>query len=359
MLTVGVEEEFLLVDPAGTVVPVAAEVVKAADDPRVKPELMTYQVETASDVCTDLAELGSQLLELRHRIADAASRAGAGLVAAGAPLVDGPDASFVTRSERYRGLAEMFPEATARGGTCACQVHVGVPDPRLAVLVLARLRRWLPTLFALGTNSPLEGGRDTGWASTRYARCLLWPTFRPPRSWASGEAYEAELHSLLGRGAAYDLRSVYFMARLSPRYPTIEIRVADSCLTVADAVLLAGVCRALVGALLQDVRHGVPDLPVPEEALRSALLGVAVDGRPPSVEPPEVARTLTLTRLLRRILPGTTDARDADAIACGLERVSRTGTGADRQRALRASASGMEPFVAGLREATVSEGEAA
>lgn len=355
MLTVGVEEEFLLLDPEGAVRPVAADVIRALDDPRVKPELMTFQVETNSGVWTDLADLDRELRDLRIRVAGACRDLGVRLVAAGAPLMDDPGVEFVTDAPRYRGLAAQHPEATAAAGTCACQVHVGLPDRDLAVHVLARLRTWLPTLFALATNSPVADGRDTGWQSTRYARQLLWPTFAPPEPWADAVAYDDAVAALIASGTAYDERSVYHLARLSPRYPTIEIRVADTCLAVDDAVLLAGVCRALVTVLAADVERGRPALKVSGTALRTALLAVAVDGRPPSSGPDEVTRAVVAARLLRTILPGTTDCDDADVLLCGLERLHREGTGADRQRRLLAMHRAPPAFVDVLASATAGE----
>ncbi|SKB10209.1 carboxylate-amine ligase [Aeromicrobium choanae] len=356
MLTVGVEEEFLLLDPAGAVVPAASDVVREVADDRVKPELMTYQVETATAVCADLTTLESQLVDLRQRVATACDAIGVRVAAVGAPFVGEPGLEFVTDSPRYRALALRFPDATSGGGTCACQIHVGVPDRDLAVRVLARLRRWLPTLFSLGTNSPVSSGRDTGWSSTRYVRQLRWPTFAPPEPWTSTDAYDAKVVELLDEGAALDVRSVYHLARLSPRYPTIEIRVADTCLDAADTVMLAGVCRALVTVLTADIEHGRPDLPVSGPALRSALLAVAVSGRPPTTGPEDVTRAVLVTRLLRTILPGLHDSAETDLVLAGLERVHRYGTGAERQRRLLATTPDLGGFVDAVTAATTGDG---
>ena len=356
MLTVGVEEEFLLVDSDGEVVPAAGEVVRQVADERVKPELMTYQVETATDVCTDLEGLGTQLLDLRRQVAGACDAVGVHLVAVGTPPVGEPGLDFVTDSPRYRGLAARFPHATATGGTCACQIHVGVPDRYLAVRILARLRPWLPTLFALGTNSPVAAGRDSGWSSTRYVRQLRWPTFAAPEPWTTPDEYDAAIADLVDRGDALDVRSVYHLARLSPRYPTIEIRVADTCLDAADTVVLAGVCRALVTVLARDIEHGRPDLPVSGTSLRSALLAVAVDGRPPATGPEEVTRAVLVTRLLRTILPGMSGPAETDVVLAGLERIHRCGTGAERQRRLLASTPDLRGFIAAVTTATIGDG---
>ena len=138
----------------------------------------------------------------------------------------------------------------AEAGTCACHVHVGVPSREVGVQVLARLRPWLAPLLAASANSPIAGGHDTGWASWRYVIQSRWPTSVPPAAWPDAAAYDAAVRRLIGRGAALDERNVYFLARLSPRYPTIEVRVADVCLDTGTAVLLAGLLflRALLRA---------------------------------------------------------------------------------------------------------------
>jgi carboxylate-amine ligase len=350
VLTVGVEEEFLLVDPAGALAPVAPEVLRLVADDRVKPELMRYQVETASGVCTDLRDLERQLGELRHAVAEGAVGAGALLVATGAPLRDGPGVELLTQTERYRALATHFPEAAATSGTCACQVHVGIGDRELAVQVLGRLRPWLPTLFALSTNSPVSGGRDSGWSSTRYTRQLRWPTFAAPAVWRTAAAYDRAVRSLVGSGAALDPRNVYFLARLSPRYPTIEIRVADTALEASDAVLLAGVCRALVSSLVEDVRRGRPSPVVSDAALRADLLDVAAHGAPTA----ERGHAATWADLLRTILPELRMTGDADVVLAGLDRVARVGTGAQRQRRLLAAAPDLGGFVSALATTALS-----
>ncbi|TCI97635.1 YbdK family carboxylate-amine ligase [Aeromicrobium sp. IC_218] len=359
MLTVGVEEELLLLEPRGTVRPVAAEVVRAVADPRVKPELMRFQVETSSGICTDMAELEDELVGLRRRVASAAREAGAQLVAIGAPWADEPGLDHVADDPRYRALAARLPEATATGGTCACHVHVGVDDRELAVHVAGRMRPWLPTILALGTSSPLGHGRDSGWSSTRFSRQLRWPTFRPPQVWASATDYDRTVDGLVRDGAAIDVRSVYFMARPSPRYPTLEVRVADTGLEAADAVLVAAVSRALVAVLVDDVRAGRPPEIVGDEQLDADLLSVAVRGRPPvrTSTPDDDGELETWSelagRLLARIAPAL--GGDADLVASRLDRLAVVGTGADRQRRMLARTHDPAELVSAMAAATVSE----
>ena len=239
-ITLGVEEEFVLLDPStGATVLAAAELVRMlGGEPGVRTELMRFQVETASAVCTSLDEAGRELTRLRRLAADAAAQLGCRLVASGVAPYGTPGLAAVTGQPRYRELARRYGPVVAEADTCACHVHVGVPSREAGVQVLARLRPWLAPLLAVSANSPIAGGHETGWASWRYPIWSRWPTAVPPAAWPDAAAYDTAVRRLIGHGAALDERSVYFLARLSPRYPTVEVRVADVCLDAGTAVLL-------------------------------------------------------------------------------------------------------------------------
>ncbi|MEU4691476.1 YbdK family carboxylate-amine ligase [Actinoplanes sp. NPDC023714] len=340
----GVEEEFLLLEPDGSVAPRAAEVVRriGAGD-RVKPEYMAYQLETTSSVHTALGGLRRELAALRVTAAEAAERSGAYLVASGAvPLPAGP-VDALSEAGRYREIARRFPAATEAGACCGCHVHIGVPDRELATAVLTRLRPWLPALLALTVNSPVSGASDTGWQSYRYPTQMHWPTFRPPSIWPSAERYDQEVSELIEAGTAVDAAGVHFMARLSARFPTIEIRVADTGLGVADAVLFAGAARALVAALIADVRQRVKVLPPPEHLVTEQLLATARGAG---------ASLGDTDRLLAKITPQLDVLGDTGEIYAGFERLRREGTGAARQRRLWRRYGPTSGFVGALAEET-------
>ena len=232
----------------------------------------------------------------------------------------------------------------AEAGTCACHVHVGVPSRDLGVQVLARLRPWLAPLLAVSANSPIAGGRDTGWASWRYVIQSRWPTATPPAAWPDAAAYDTAVRRLIGQGAALDERSVYFLARLSPRYPTVEVRVADVCLDAGTAVLLAGLTRALVATALAEARRGTPAAAAPARQVAAALAaaarhGLAGAGADPVTGQPADATALR-SRLLDHVYPALSDHGDTETITRLLRRLDQRGTGADRQRALFTSAAG-------------------
>jgi glutamate---cysteine ligase / carboxylate-amine ligase len=275
-----VEEEFVLLDPStGAAVLAGPDLVRMlGGEPGVQQELMRFQVETGTGVCTGLDEADRELVRLRGLAAAAAASLGCRLVASGIAPFGAPGLAAVTGQPRYRELARRYGPLVADSGTCGCHVHVGVPSRELGVQVLARLRPWLAPLLAITVNSPIADGRDTTWASWRYPVWSRWPTATAPTVWPDAAAYDAAVRRLIADGAALDERSVYFLARLSPRYPTVEVRVADVCLDAGTAVLAAGLTRALVATALAEARRGTPVPAVPARQVAAALAAAARHG---------------------------------------------------------------------------------
>jgi len=161
-ITLGVEEEFVLLDPsAGAAVLAGPDLARMLDgEPGIQPELMRYQVETATRVCTSLEEVGRELIRLRRLAAGAAVRLGCRLVASGIAPYHSPGLAAVTGQPRYRELARQYgPLAAQAGRTCGCHVHVGVPSRDLGVQVLARLR---PTSPPTSSGCSGESGTNRG-----------------------------------------------------------------------------------------------------------------------------------------------------------------------------------------------------
>ena len=360
MITLGVEEEFVLLDPStGAAVLAGPDLVRMlGGEPGVRQELMRFQVETGTRVCTSLDEVGGELVRLRRLAAAAAASLGCRLVACGVAPYRTPGLAAVTGQPRYQELARRYGPVVAEAGTCACHVHVGVPSRELGVQVLARLRPWLAPLLAVTANSPIAGGHDTGWASWRYMIQSCWPTATPPAAWPDAAAYDTAVRRLIARGAALDERNVYFLARLSPRYPTVEVRVADVCLDAGTAVLVAGLTRALVATALAEARQGTPVPAAPARQVAAALAAAAQHGPAGAGLDPVTGQAVdaaTLrTRLLDHVHPALRDHGDTQTITGLLRRLDDRGTGADRQRALFTSAASTPAFITALARATLS-----
>lgn len=362
--TLGVEEEFALLDPvSGAVALVAPEVIRACDaGPAVGAESMRYMVETRTPVCRTLDQLAASLTLRRTQVAAQARRHGAVMVASGVAPFGVPDPPPLTEDHRYRRLLAVYPSAMRTTGTCACHVHVSVPSADAGVAVLHRLRPWLPALIALTANSPIWRGRHAGWASARYVFATRWPTAVPAPPTRSADEYEDSVRTAIDSGAALDTRSVYYLARLSPRYPTVEVRVADTCLTVDETVAYAGLVRAVAGQALSGPDDGHGDVAaapvVAQDALAAACRTAARVGLTGWLLDPTTRRPTPawdyIDRLVVGVLPCLARNGDAEGVLPVLEQLRSAGGAAERHSRLFTAAAAPAQYVAALEQASTS-----
>jgi glutamate---cysteine ligase / carboxylate-amine ligase len=332
---VGIEEEFLLVDPVtGRARQDGPEVAGGSGE---QSELQRQQVEIGTDPYADLADVGHDLRRHRDRVAAVAEEDGSRLLAlATHPL---PTEPVVTPGERYGELVERYGLLAREQLTCGCHVHVEVPDRDEAAAVLDRLRPWNPVLLALSANSPYWQGEDSGHASYRARVWDRWPTAGPTGTFGDAAGYDAFADRLLATGVPLDSGQLYFDARLSATQPTVEIRVADVCLLAGDAVLLAALARGLVETAAREAAAGSPVQQVSVAELRAASWRAAHDGlRGVLVSPrtgrPAAARDV-VAELLDHVGPVLRDLGDDEHVRDGLADLVRRGTGADWQRSTR------------------------
>ncbi|MDX2812636.1 glutamate--cysteine ligase [Streptomyces sp. PA03-5A] len=364
-LTFGVEEEFLLVDPrTGRLVDGAAAVIARAScvpppapDVALQHELSAAQIESATGVATRLSELTGQLAATRRLLADAAAAEGTRLVSSGTPVLDGP--SGISAGERYAAIAGIYESQATGYRACGCHVHVGVPDRETAVAVLNHLRPWLPTLLALSANSPYDRGRDSGYASWRVLDQARFPGSGIPPWFASAAEHDAEVDRLVACGVLVDHAMTFWLARPSPRLPTVEVRVADALGATWETALQAALTRALVRTALDDLSRGVPAPRMTAQLAAAALWSAARYGMSgPGIHPVRETRvpaTALRDELLRRVAPALEDTGDLAFVREATAALARTGSGADRQRRA-AAAGGPRAAVDMLVEQTATDG---
>jgi carboxylate-amine ligase len=212
-------------------------------------------------------------------------------------------------------------------------------------------------LLAISTNSPYYEGEDTGFASLRSQAWTRWPTAGPTDRFGSARRYHQFVDDLLNAGVLLDRKMVYFDARLSATFPTVEIRVTDVCLDVQDSVLIAALCRGLVETAARAWAAGEDAPDVPTELLRMATWRAGHDGVDGVLLDPHTARPLPSTKVLGQLLehvePALLEAGDLDFVERQLSAVLRRGTGAWRQRELAAHRS-LDAVVAELARATLA-----
>jgi carboxylate-amine ligase len=242
--------------------------------------------------------------------------------------------------------------------TCGQHVHVSVESREEGVAVLDRIRPWLAVLNAVSANSPFWQGADTGYASYRNILWNQWPTAGPTDAFGSVAGYDERVASLVSSGAALDDAMIYFDARLSAQYPTVEIRVADVCSSVDYAVLIAAICRALVETTAGEAQRGVDYSPPGVGILRAAawraarwgLAGTLVDVRRGGT----TAAMRLVDELVDYIRPALIEFGDEKLVDSGIELLRERGTGADAQRAWAREPGGLSTVVSRVAERTLA-----
>lgn len=318
-------------------------------------ELKQQQLEANTSPHDSLDSLQAELVSWRTRASSAAGRAGALLMASGTSPV--PVVPLAVHTERYDRMTRQFGIMAREHLTCGCHVHVAVDSPDEAVGVLDRIRVWLPVLLALSANSPLWHGEDTDYASYRSQVMDRWPAAGPYDVHGTAEGYRTAVDRMIRTGVLLDEGMVYFDARCSAHHPTVEIRVADVCLDVGDAVLIAGLARALVETAAREWADGVPPADVSTQLLRvatwqAARWGTAGDLIGPLTFRPATARGVVAS-LVEHVRPALRDAGDERRVDNRVERLFALGNGAARQReVLRGS--GLDAVVEMLVKETVA-----
>lgn len=332
--TVGVEEEYLIVDsdaaalrPAGERVAAGAE---RGSDGQFEHELKREQAELGSKPHHDLAELRAELHHRRAELARSAAEQGARVVAIGTSPVDG--ASTTTPEDRYRAMDDIFGDTARSALSCGMHVHVGVASRAEGVRVLDGIRGWLPVVLALSANSPFLDGRDTGHQSYRSMLWQQWPSAGPFGSFADEADYDATVAALVACRAAIDEHGLYFDARLSVQYPTVEVRVADVCPWVGDAAALAGLCRALVDGCVTGVLPRTSGVYARVELVRAGTWRAARYGLEDTLLHPVSGRLVPAWELVDELVETLRPVLEDDLVADSLTAIRRRGTGSRMQR---------------------------
>ncbi|OMH30250.1 carboxylate-amine ligase [Motiliproteus sp. MSK22-1] len=242
--TIGIEEEYLLVDLTSRQL--------AADPPealfqrcsKILPDMVTHeflraQIEVGTPVCESLQEARQQLSHLRSSVAEVAAGFGLGLIAASShPFAHWANQQH-TRLDRYDLLAEDLQGVVRRLLTCGMHVHVGIPDDDQRIDLMNQAIYFLPHLLALSTSSPFWGGDDTGLNSYRLSVFNELPRTGLPDRFNSFAEYQRHVDVLVKTGLIKDASMLWWDIRPSNNFPTLEMRITDVCTRLDDAISIA------------------------------------------------------------------------------------------------------------------------
>ena len=338
--TIGVEEEYQIVDRASRRLHQGAERIvpeaQAVLGDEVEHELYLSQVEGVTPICHTLAEVRERIVHTRRTLIESATPNGCAIAAAGThPFSHWADQD-ITPKQRYRALALTYQQLVHELIIFGCHVHVGLQDRSTGVQVLNRMRPWLHPLLALTANSPFWMGEDTGYASFRTELWSRLPLSGPPQTFASLDEYNAVVQSLVRTGTIKDATNIYWDMRLPERVSTLEVRVADVCMTVDEAVMYAGLVRALVRTCFAEAQQEKPYVRVRPELVRAAHWHAARYGLEDTLLDLSAQRAapaqVVVMSMLDFVRPALEEANDWDEVHMLVQHTLQRGNGASRQR---------------------------
>lgn len=336
--TFGIEEEFLLIDrgtqlPA-TPAPQQAEALLGitSGGGKATPEWLTCQLEHTSPIFRDAATALDSLLSFRRELASVADSMGYDAAATGTAPDIAWAAAQVTPGERYHQLAGMTPAIAADQYLNGMHVHIGLDSLEDGVRILNGLRPWLPLVVALGANSPMWRGSDSGFASWRSIHYRRWMANGIPPQFDNLADYQARLDALLRFDVVESPSTLAWLGRISFAHGTIEIRACDVQLEANDAVAIALFIRALCRMALDTPAVAQLQPEVLEIAVwQAAKFGLSGSLMNPATGTPMPAEDL-VRETLKRLQPYFEGLDDRSMVQRGLEHLLSHGTGAERQR---------------------------
>jgi carboxylate-amine ligase len=255
-LTIGVEEEYLLVDMAtgDLAIDPPEELLETCVKELgecVSHEFLRAQIEIGTKVCSSMAEVREDLKRLRAGVADVAARYGLAPIAASThPYANWQDQIY-THVDRYEGMMRDMRSVIQRMLICGMHVHIGIEDEDFRIDVLNQARYFLPHLLCLTASSPFWQGRDTGLKSYRLAVFDSLPRTGLPDPIPSWGEYQRMIEQMTSAGLVQDGTKIWWDIRPSARYPTVELRICDVCPLVEDTVAVASLFRCVVRLLFR------------------------------------------------------------------------------------------------------------
>jgi carboxylate-amine ligase len=253
-LTIGIEEEYLLVDPEtrDLVADPPPEFMKGCQDAlgsRVTPEFLRCQVEIGTPVCNNVAEARRSLVASRRAIINNAEKCGMRMIAASThPFAMWREQQH-TAAPRYDHLDQDMKGVIRRMLICGMHVHAGIEDPEARIDLMNQARYFLPHLLALSTSSPFWQGNDMGMKCSRLSVFDGMPRTGIPDRFDSWSEYERMLKMLVDVEAIEDATKIWWDMRPSARFPTVEMRITDVCTRLEDALTIAALYQSILRML--------------------------------------------------------------------------------------------------------------
>src|SRR3989440_10487584 len=338
--TLGIEEEFAIVDPETrelrSHIQEILEGGKVVLKEQIKPEMHQSVVELGTEICDSIEHARTHVIHLRSKLAELAGKAGLKIASVGTHPFSHWRDQHITEGERYKQIIEDMQLLARANLIFGLQVDVGVSDCESAIHVMNQARYFLPHIYALSVNSPFWVGQDTGLKGYRLKVFERFPRTGIPDAFESLSEYEDFCKLLVKTGCIDNPKKIWWDIRLHPFFDTLEMRVCDAQSRVDDTLAIAALIQAVVAKLYKLLRHNTTFRVYRRRLLdenrwrasRYGIEGKLIDfGREAEVE------TRSLLNELMEFVSTEVEELGSKREMEHIERITREGTGADRQLA--------------------------
>ena len=254
-LTIGIEEEYQIVDPESR--ELTSYISEILDQgavlfrDQVKPEFLQSQVETGSHICRNIKEARQEVRRLRGMVNDIAQRNNRRIVAAGTHPFSRWQDQIITDKERYKTLVKDMHLIARRLLIFGTHIHIGIPDKDLRIDVMNQAVYFMPHILTLSTSSPFWAGNYTGLKSYRSVVFEDLPRTGPPEYFASHQDYERYINTLVKTNCIDEPTKIWWDIRPHPKFPTLEFRMCDCTTKIDEIIAIAALTQAVVARLIQ------------------------------------------------------------------------------------------------------------
>lgn len=257
--TIGIEEEYQIIDPKtgelSSAIDLLLEDGKDKLGNQITTEMMQCQIEVGTRVCESLPEAREQLIQIRKTVYEIAQKRGLTLIAAGTHPYSKWDEQDITSRARYRGL-ELENKIIARQLLiCGMHMHIGIDDDDLRIDLMNQLSYFCPHILCLSASSPFWGGIDTGLQSYRSVIFECLPRTGIPPVFRSWNDYQEYIQIAINTNCIDEPTKIRWDIRPSPKFPTLEYRIADVCPRIDDTIAICALKIALVAKLIKMRRN--------------------------------------------------------------------------------------------------------
>src|SRR5580658_3104430 len=336
--TIGVEEEFQIIDPDSGELRSHVSQLMAASSPdvgeQIKPELHQSIVEMGTNICNDVNELRAEIYRMRRELVGAADRAGLSVAAAGTHPFSSWIDQVISPGERYSNIVEELQQLARSLLIFGIHVHVAMPDRSTTVAMMNQVRYFLPHLLALSTSSPFWMGRDTGLRSYRTTIFRRFPRTGVPEYFGSWSDYDDYVKLLVELHCIDNAKKIWWDVRPHPMFGTLEFRICDVPTRAEDSITIAALTQAIVVKLhrLYTKNLGFRNYPkalIEENKWRAVRWGI--DGKLIDFGKREEVPMRELALELLEFIDDVVDDLGSRSAVEGVHTILKDGTSAERQ----------------------------